>query len=86
MYRQKRNCGPLLTPLPCHLLILSWTMISHAWSTLSYYGSHQGLVTIEGIFKRQRIPPLIGRPGKDTSRLVVQIKTKSGIPGSKIIT
>jgi len=61
-------------------------MISHAWSTLSYYRSHQGLVAIEGIFKKQQIPPPIGRLGKDTSRLVVQIETKSGIPGSKIIT
>jgi len=60
-------------------------MISRAWSTLSYYGSHQGLVAIEGMFKRQRIP-LIGGLGKDTSRLVVQIETKGGIPGSKIIT
>jgi len=43
-------------------------------------------VAIEGVFKKQRIPPPIGRLGKDTSRLVVQIETKSGIPGSKIIT
>ena len=42
-------------------------------------------MAIEGMFKRQRIPP-IGGLGKDTSRLVVQIETKGGIPGSKIIT